>query len=59
MVLGLCLVSALAASAQGTVVYQINCGGGSVGTFTADSYYSGGSAYSVTNTIDTDLPPVF
>jgi lysophospholipase L1-like esterase len=36
---------------SGTV--SINAGGSATGSFTADQYYSGGTAYTTTNTIDT------
>jgi hypothetical protein len=35
-----------------TTVYRINCGGNASSPFTSDKYYSGGTARSVTNTID-------
>jgi len=46
---------------NGTV--SINSGGSATGSFTADQYYSGGSTYTTTNTIDTSqitgsVPPV-
>jgi hypothetical protein len=34
-------------------VYQINCGGSASSPYSADQYYSGGTAYSVTSTITT------
>jgi hypothetical protein len=36
----------------GQFVYQINCGGGAVSPFAADSAYSGGGTYTTTATID-------
>jgi mannose/cellobiose epimerase-like protein (N-acyl-D-glucosamine 2-epimerase family) len=36
-----------------STVYQINCGGSVSSPFTADQYYSGGTARTVTNTITT------
>jgi O-glycosyl hydrolase len=36
-----------------TIVYQINCGGSASSPYTADQYYSGGTARTVTNTITT------
>ena len=33
--------------------YAINAGGSAAGTFAADAYYSGGSTYSTTSSIDT------
>ena len=36
-----------------TPVYRINCGGGAVGDFAADSYFNGGSAYASAATVDT------
>ncbi len=36
-----------------TTVYQIDTGGGVIGTFTADNYFSGGAAYSVAQTVNT------
>jgi lysophospholipase L1-like esterase len=37
----------------GTGTISINAGGSATGSFTADQYYSGGTAYTNTNTIDT------
>jgi hypothetical protein len=34
-------------------VYQVNCGGSASSPYSADQYYSGGTAYSVTSTITT------
>ncbi len=39
-------------SAQ-TTLFQINAGGNASGTFSADNYFAGGSAYSVGATVDT------
>ena len=36
-----------------TALYQIDSGGGPVGTFVADTFFSGGSLYSVSQTVDT------
>jgi beta-xylosidase len=36
----------------GTGTIYINAGGSATGSFTADQYYSGGTAYTTTNTID-------
>jgi hypothetical protein len=36
-----------------STVYQINCGGSAASPYTADQYYSGGSARTVTNSIAT------
>jgi subtilisin family serine protease len=36
-----------------TAAYQINAGGGASGSFSADSYFNGGSGYAVSSTIDT------
>ena len=44
--------SASVTVAQATV-YQINCGGSAASPFTADQYYSGGTARTVTNSIST------
>lgn len=45
-----------------TVVYQVNCGGDAVGSFSADNYFSGGQAYTTAATVDTSAvtnpPPV-
>jgi hypothetical protein len=53
------LVSGLITSPAGAI--SINCGGSANGSFTADQYYSGGTAYSNTATIDmsqiTSNPP--
>ena len=38
-------------SATPTTVYRINCGGSAASPYTADQYYSGGTAHTVTNTI--------
>ena len=38
-------------SATPSTVYQINCGGSAASPYTADQYYSGGTARTVTNTI--------
>ena len=35
------------------MVYQINCGGSAASPYTADQYYSGGTAHTVTNSITT------
>jgi hypothetical protein len=36
-----------------TPVYQINCGAGAVGTFSADKFYSGGANYPTGNVVST------
>ena len=46
-------VSATPTAPAGTAIYQINCGGGAVGTFAADSNFIGGSTLSTTNAIRT------
>ena len=38
---------------SGNQVYQINCGGSAASPYTADQYYSGGTARTVTNSITT------
>ena len=38
---------------SGTVVYRINCGGAALGSFAADSFFSGGIAWSTTAQMDT------
>jgi hypothetical protein len=40
-------------TAAATTVYRINCGGSAVSPFTADQFFSGGTARTVTNTINT------
>ena len=40
-------------AAVSSTVYQINCGGSAASPYTADQYYSGGSARTVTNSITT------
>jgi hypothetical protein len=40
-------------AATPATVYQINCGGSASSPYTADQYYSGGTARTVTNTITT------
>jgi hypothetical protein len=40
-------------SSTPTTVYQINCGGSASSPYTADQYYSGGTARTVTNSINT------
>ncbi|HVY39038.1 MAG TPA: malectin domain-containing carbohydrate-binding protein [Polyangia bacterium] len=40
-------------SSGATTVYRINCGGSAVSPFTADQFFSGGTARTVTNTIST------
>jgi len=40
-------------SSAPTTVYQINCGGSASSPYTADQYYSGGTARKVTNSINT------
>jgi hypothetical protein len=40
-------------SAAATTIYRINCGGSAVSPFTADQFFSGGTARTVTNTINT------
>jgi mannose/cellobiose epimerase-like protein (N-acyl-D-glucosamine 2-epimerase family) len=40
-------------TATPATVYQINCGGSASSPYTADQYYSGGTARTVTNTITT------
>src|SRR5689334_4639886 len=55
--LGIWLIAAAAlapaAHADNNRIYGINCGGSAASPFVADSYYSGGSAYSVSNSITT------
>ena len=41
------------AEAVSTPVYQINAGGGAVGTFSADQFVSGGATYATSNTVST------
>jgi hypothetical protein len=40
-------------SSTPTTVYRIDCGGGAISPFTADQFFSGGTARTVTNTIST------
>jgi|GEM_PF-1390892 len=46
-------ISVSFASLSPTVVYRINCGGSALSPFTQDNYYSGGTARTVSNSIDT------
>jgi hypothetical protein len=41
-------------SISSLIKYQINCGGSAFPPYTADQYYSGGSVYSTSSTIDTN-----
>jgi hypothetical protein len=45
------------AAPTATTVYQIDSGGGATGAFVADTYFSGGSTYSVSQTINTTGVP--
>jgi poly(3-hydroxybutyrate) depolymerase len=50
------------ATASGASTVSINAGGSATGSFTADQYYSGGTAYTNTNTVDesqitSNVPP--
>ena len=46
-------VSATPRAATGSAIYRINCGGGAIGSFAADNYFTGGIAWSTSHLIDT------
>jgi endo-1,4-beta-xylanase len=48
-------VTVTQAAAGGVAAVNINCGGSATGSFTADQYYSGGSTYTNSATIDMSL----